>query len=38
MVAGEPGLVFADMVVADLIADVDAQVDLIPRDPGRAAD
>ena len=37
MTAGEPGLVFADMV-SDLIADVDARVDLVPRDPGRAAD
>jgi hypothetical protein len=37
MMAGEPGLVFADML-ADLIADVDARVDLTPRGPDEAAD
>ena len=31
MIAGEPGLVFAEML-PDLIADVDARVDLIPHD------
>ena len=31
MIAGEPGLVFADML-PDLIADVDARIDLVRRD------
>lgn len=37
MIAGEPGLFFAEML-PDLIADVDDRVDLSPHDPAMSAD